>query len=44
VRKAQEVERFRFPVSGFRSPPLCRSSIAYGPNSSSRVFSGCSPL
>ncbi len=29
-------------VSGFPSPRLCRLSIANGPNSSSRVFSGCS--
>jgi len=37
VRKAKEVERFRFPFS----TPL-RFWIANGPNSSSRVFSGCS--
>ena len=29
-------------VSGFPSPRHCRCSIANGPNSSSRVFSGCS--
>src|SRR5207249_11501033 len=28
-------------VSGFPSPRLCRLLIANGPNSSSRVFSGC---
>src|SRR3984885_9082060 len=30
-------------VSGFPSPRHCRWSIAYGPNSSSRVFSVSSP-
>jgi hypothetical protein len=37
VRKAQEVERLRFPF-----PRHSRWSIAKGPNSRSRVFSGCS--
>ena len=37
VREAQVVERFRFPFSTHS-----RLSIACGPNSRSRVFSGCS--
>ena len=32
----------KLKVSGFPSPRLCRCSAAKRPNSSSRVFSGCS--
>ena len=38
MRKAEEVERLRFPFS----TPLPVGRSRYGPNSSSRVFSGCS--